>query len=368
MGSTRPSRALAIAAAGSIAWMWVWCGGAPDDYQAVSSSSSGGQGGNDGAATPDTSSRPPAAPYTRLPLPACPAHVGCKDGFCLVPAGTFTMGSPPDEFGRGRHTEEQSQVTYTHALAVQQTEMTQQQWEGMGFPNLAGTVDDGTGGTDCVAATCPASTMTWCEAAEFANRLSTLEGRTQCMELINPRGTVGHDFQCDGTTWRGTTYYDCDGYRLPTSGEWEYAARAGTQTTFFSGPFENASDTCYDLPHLSRVAWYCANAGGHSHPVCTKEANPWGLHDVHGNIAEFTVEQTRYGYGPDPAVDPPVIPSDNFEVNSRLVRDSPWLAFPWYLRAANQALSAPIGSPLGRSPGQGIRLVRTLSAAEAAAW
>lgn len=155
----------------------------------------------------------------------------------------------------------------------------------MGFPNLAGTRDDGAGGTDCVEARCPASTLTWCEAVEYANRLSKREGRQECMTLVNARGSLGTDFSRDGVTPSDTTYYQCGGYRLPTAGEWEYATRAGTTTAFFSGPWTKESPECFDMTHMNPGAWYCHNSGAHSHPVCTRctrEPNPWGLFDLLG--------------------------------------------------------------------------------------
>lgn len=342
--------------------MLLWCGGAVEHPAASAVPKDGGATFSEGGARD-------AVEWTvDFPVPACTAREGCKGGFCLVPAGTFTMGSPPGEFGRGRNTEEQTSVTYTHSIVLQQTEVTQAQWEGMGFPNLAGTLDDGAGGTDCVGPECPASTMTWCEAVEFANQLSQREGRTQCMKLVNPRGSVGRDFECDGISMPGETYYDCDGYRIPTSGEREHATRAGTTTAFFSGAFEDARDTCYDLPHLSRVAWYCANSGGRTHPVCTRDANPWGLFDMHGNAAEFTVEQSQHGYGPGPVTDPPIASGVGFDPSFRLVRDAPWLALPTYLRAASQSFTVSTASKFGKRPGQGFRLARTLGPAEAASW
>ena len=63
----------------------------------------------------------------------------CHDGFCLLPAGCFKAGSPADEPGRGRYSEEIRDITLTHPFLLAQHELTQAEWVQAGFPNLAGT-------------------------------------------------------------------------------------------------------------------------------------------------------------------------------------------------------------------------------------
>jgi formylglycine-generating enzyme required for sulfatase activity len=63
-------------------------------------------------------------------------------------------------------------------------------------------------------------------------------------------------------------------YQLPTTEQWEYAARAGT--------------TADNLNDLRAMAWHYDNSDGKTHPVATMRANAWGLHDMHGNVKEWT--------------------------------------------------------------------------------
>ena len=75
-------------------------------------------------------------------------------------------------------------------------------------------------------------------------------------------------------------------YRLPTEAEWEYACRAGTTTTYFWGT---------EASKLPEYAWFEQNSDFKYQKVGKKKANPWGLHDIYGNVVEWVLDQ----YDPD---------------------------------------------------------------------
>ena len=93
-------------------------------------------------------------------------------------------------------------------------------------------------------------------------------------------------------------------YRLPTEAEWEYACRAGSDTPF----------SFNDENQISEYAWYDENSDGKYHKVGQKKPNPWGLHDMHGNVSEWTLDQ----YNPTAYVRSDTLISNPIEIATKL--------------------------------------------------
>ncbi|MFC1572611.1 formylglycine-generating enzyme family protein [Candidatus Eisenbacteria bacterium] len=202
------------------------------------------------------------------------------NGFVLIPPGSFTMGSPPNEPGR-YDDEIQHTVTLTQGFYISSCEVTEEQW-------------DDVMGSGSSTSQLPQNYVTWDMAVEFCNEFSILNGLTPAYTI---QGTGGY------VTWN----HNANGYRLPTEAEWEYACRAGSQTAFGNGSITYVECDPVD-PNLDQAGWYCGNAGSTRHDVGQKQANAWGLYDMHGNLFEHVWDSYKFDYENLPEVDPMYYP------------------------------------------------------------
>ncbi len=120
-------------------------------------------------------------------------------------------------------------------------------------------------------------------------------------------------------------------YRLPTEAEWEYACKAGTTTAYYFG--DNVED-------LTEHGWYWDNSDDKYHEVAKKKPNPWGLYDMHGNVAEWTMDQYQADYYStltDGVVNPWRIPDSLYP---RSVKGGSWDDDPEALRSSARVQSS----------------------------
>jgi formylglycine-generating enzyme required for sulfatase activity len=191
-------------------------------------------------------------------------------GFVRVTHGTFMMGSPPDEPGRGDD-ELQHEVTLTRDFFIGEHEVTQAEWIGYMLWNDSEEQESGL----------PVGYVTWYDCLSYCNLRSAGEGLDSVYALT-------YRVYQDHHIMNATVQMDLDknGYRLPTEAQWEYACRAGSTTAFCNGGITNTE--CAPIePNLAMVGWYCGNIEDGYHLPEMKMPNDWGIYDMHGNVCEW---------------------------------------------------------------------------------
>ena len=175
----------------------------------------------------------------------------------------------------------------------------------------------------------PLDQMNWTDAALYCNERSLAEGLEPCY---------------DDQTWKCN--FQANGYRLPTEAEWEYACRAGTSTKYSFGN---------DVRKLKAYAWFAANSSGKTHPVGTKRPNPWGLYDMHGNVAEWCSDFYSENYYKQ---SPQENPKGLAKGQERVLRGGAWNWSADSLRSSYRASDPSIDDTCLASDAIGFRCVR----------
>lgn len=209
---------------------------------------------------------------------AVPKAGGASIALLPVVGGTFTLGSPDGEQGRNPDEGPQKKVT-VRPFWMSKHEITWKTYNAF-YQNGKARNKDGTlvkppGGDDLAALVC--------------------QPTPQYHDMfLNGSFANGEDFPAMDMTHHAASKF-CQWlsaqtghfYRLPTEAEWEYACRAGTTTRWSFGD---------DASKLGDYAWYEDNSNFTYQKVGLKKPNPWGFHDMHGNVAEWVLDQYAPAY------------------------------------------------------------------------
>jgi len=198
--------------------------------------------------------------------------------FVPIPAGSFEMGQADIATATPVHT------VHLSAFQMQTTEVTQKQWwDVMGaWPGSAPNSSNGVGDNY------PMYNVNWCDIVGASGDPTNCSAVPVGQSFLDKLNVLGH----------GT-------YRLPTEAEWEYAARAGTTSSYACGGYVAGANGC-----PGSMAWSSENngpsgsSGYGSKPVATKQPNAWGLYDMHGNVWEFVHDWYAVPYSSETQINP----------------------------------------------------------------
>jgi formylglycine-generating enzyme required for sulfatase activity len=237
---------------------------------------------NDGR--PVAMALPPVQPVpVARPIQPGATFKDCDDcpEMVVIPSGTFMMGTKDDPFAKipSPKDEQPQHAVSIRSFSIGKYEVTQEQW----YSVMGNTPSNFKGRT------LPVMKVSWNDTQEFIQKLNAKTGKT---------------------------------YRLPTEAEWEYTARAGSQTEFSFGDNEN---------DLGRYAWFYDNSSSQTHPVGEKQPNAFGLFDMYGNVWEWTQDCWNENYVGAPNDSSAWMQGD---CSRRVLRGGSWNSVPQVLRSA----------------------------------
>jgi formylglycine-generating enzyme required for sulfatase activity len=241
----------------------------------------------------------------------------------VVPAGSFTMGSPVNELNRNQNEGPQHGVTFARQFSVGEFALTFDEWDACvadGGCNGYRPDDQGWG-----RGRQPVINVSWADAKAYVAWLAKKTGKS---------------------------------YRLLSEAEREYVTRAGTKTPFWWGSSISSSQANYD-GNYTYGNGVKGEYRGQTVPVDTFAPNPWGLYQVHGNVWDWTEDCFHGDYEGPPYAGPPgdgaAWTSDDCSL--RVVRGGSWVGGPISLRAASRSGFTTDD----RRTGNGFRVARTLA-------
>jgi formylglycine-generating enzyme required for sulfatase activity len=227
-----------------------------------------------------------------------------------IPDGTFSMGSPDGEAGRKADEGPQKKVQID-AFYMGAREVTYDEFLLFFYDENTSTDSE----VDAVTKPTPQYIdLSWGMGKQGGFPVNSMSQRTALMYCRWLYEKTGHF------------------YRLPTEAEWEYACRAGTNTTYYFGN---------DAKQLNDHAWYSANSKSKYQKTGLKKPNAWGLYDMLGNVAEWTLDQYKENYFSsigEPASNPLIDPEATYP---RSVRGGGYLDAADKLRCAARSKSEP---------------------------